>query len=288
MKRSDLPSGAQDAARIGSLQFGRLTSRARMSPAFLICGAQRCGTTTMYRTLRQHPSILPPVLHKGVHYFDTGYLRGRGWYQAHFPTNLTAAVVKRRTGTDAMTFESSPYYLFNPLAADRIARDLPGVRIIVLLRDPVERAYSAHTHEKARGYETETFEKALELEDSRLAGEEAKIIADPSYVSFSHQHHGYVTRGRYLDQLLRLEKAVGRERLHVVDSDDFFDQPEPIWRETLDFLGMPANSIPIFEKHNARPRSPMSESLRAELTAGYLADDERLAEWWGRTPSWRR
>jgi hypothetical protein len=288
MKRSDLPAGAQDFARIASLKFGRLTSRARMTPAFLICGAQRCGTTTMYRTLRQHPSILPPVLHKGVHYFDTGYLRGRGWYQAHFPTKLTAAVVKKRTGTEAMTFESSPYYLFNPLAADRIARDLPEARIIVLLRDPVERAYSAHTHEKARGYESESFEAALELEDSRLAGEEAKIIADPAYLSFSHQHHGYVTRGRYIDQLLRLEKAVGRERLHVVDSDDFFDRPEPLWRETLDFLGMPSDSIPVFEKHNARPRSPMSESLRASLAQGYLADDERLAEWWGQTPSWRR
>ena len=70
-----------------------------------------------------------------------------------------------------MTFESSPYYLFHPLSAERIARDLPGVKVLVLVRDPVERAYSAHAHELARGYETEQFERALELEEERLRGE---------------------------------------------------------------------------------------------------------------------
>ena len=69
-----------------------------------------------------------------------------------------------------ITGESSPYYLFHPLAAERIARDLPDVRLVVLLRDPVERAYSAYTHERARGFETETFARALELEPERLAG----------------------------------------------------------------------------------------------------------------------
>ncbi len=242
----------------------------------------------MYRTLSQHPAIMKAVLHKGVHYFDTGYLNGRGWYQAHFPLRINAARVRRRTGVEPATFESSPYYLFHPLAAERIARDLPGVRIITLLRDPVERAYSAHTHEVARGYETEPFERALELEDERLAGEEAKIIADPAYNSHSHQHHGYVHRGRYVHQVRRLEQAVGRDRLHVVDAEDFFTDPEPVWRATVEFLGLPVGAPPIFEQHNARPRSPMSDSLRASLRERFVEDDEELATWWGKTPSWRR
>jgi hypothetical protein len=242
----------------------------------------------MYRTLSQHPDILKANLHKGVHYFDTGYPRGAAWYAAHFPSTLTARRHERRTGVAPLTFESSPYYLFHPLAAERIARDLPGVRIIVLLRDPVERAYSAHTHETARGFEDEPFQRALELEDTRLAGEEDRILADPNYYSHSHQHHAYVRRGRYLPQLERMESAVGRDRLHVVDAEDFFTDPEPVWREVVAFLGLSDESVPVFERHNARPRSAMPETLREQLTEEFVDDDERLAKWWGRTPSWRR
>ena len=204
MNAKSLPPWLQNVGQDAVLRFGQVTARARMSPGFLICGAQRCGTTSMYRALSQHPAVLKAVLHKGVHYFDTGYLNGRGWYQAHFPLTMTARRVSKKEGVEPLTFESAPYYLFHPLAASRIAKDLPDVKIIVLLRDPAERAYSAYTHEMARGFETESFERALELEDARLGGEEEKIIADPAYNSHSHQHHGYVHRGRYLPQLQRL------------------------------------------------------------------------------------
>lgn len=269
-------------------RLGALTSDLRMLPAFLITGGQRCGTTSMYRTLSQHPAVLKPVLHKGVHYFDTAYDRGPRWYRGHFPLRLTAARVRRRTGVEPQTFESSPYYLVHPLAADRIAADLPGVKLIVLLRDPVERAYSAHAHELARGFEDQPFERALELEDERLAGQAERLVADPTYQSPSHQHHGYLARGRYVEHLLRLERLVGRDRLHVVDSHEFFTSPEPVHAAVLDFLGLPALGTPVFERHNARARVPMDETLRSRLTEHFAPYDEQLATWLGRPPSWRR
>ncbi len=162
LRRSPAVKRSVQALTVG---FGRLTSRARMTPEFLIIGGQRCGTTSMYRTLAQHPNVLKAVKHKGIHYFDTDYQRGMDWYRAHFPLRRTADAVERRTGVRPLTFESSPYYMFHPLAAERIARDLPGVKVLVLLRDPVERAYSAHAHELARGFETEDFETALDLEE---------------------------------------------------------------------------------------------------------------------------
>ena len=167
MALTHVPAPARRAAQVTAATAGRLTWRARMQPSFLIAGAQRCGTTSLYRALSQHPAVVKAVLHKGVHYFDVGYHHGPGWYLGHFPLQATG---RRAAGDAAMTFESSPYYLFHPLAAGRIARDLPGVRVIVLIRDPVERAYSAHAHELARGYETGTFEQALALEAGRLAG----------------------------------------------------------------------------------------------------------------------
>ena len=276
----------QAAARATARTTGRITASARMRPAFLIVGAQRCGTTSMYKTLAQHPLVLPAVLHKGAHYFDTGYGHGPSWYRGHFPLQATA----RRAAVDGrlpITGESSPYYMFHPLAGERIRTDLPDVRLLVLLRDPVERAYSAHTHETARGYETEPFARALDLEPTRLAGEAERLVADPTYQSHSHQHHAYVTRGRYAEQLERLEKLFGRDRIHVVDSQRFFTDPEPVFAGVVDFLGLGAASGIRFEQHNARPRSPMPDALRTRLEDRFAESDAALGRWLGAAPSWR-
>ena len=277
----------QELARATARTAGRLTASARMTPSFLIVGAQRCGTTSMYKTLSQHPMVLPAVLHKGAHYFDTGYGHGPAWYRGHFPLWVTARRAAPAPGRLPMTGESSPYYLFHPLAGQRIASDLPGVKLLVLLRDPVERAYSAHAHETARGFETEPFERALELEPIRLAGEEAKLVADPAYQSHSHQHHAYVARGRYADQLRRLEGLFGRDRIHVVDSQRFFTDPEPVFAEVVDFLGLGGTSGIVLDKHNARPRVPMPDSVRAKLEHRLADSDAELETWLGAPPSWR-
>jgi hypothetical protein len=276
---------ARRTVRAVSRTVGRLTNAQRLRPGFLIVGAQRCGTTSMMKTLGRHPSVVPAVFHKGVHYFDVNYDHDLAWYVGHFPTRRSA---RRVGGPAAVTGESSPYYLFHPLAAERIAADLPGVRLIVLLRDPVERAYSAHTHERARGFETDEFARALELEPARIAGEAARLRADPRYDSHHWRHNAYVTRGQYIEQLERLESLFGRERLCVVDSQDFFDDPAPVFAAVERFLGLPAATGIAFERHNARPRAPMPAALRARLDAHYRPYDERLAAWWGRTPSWRR
>ena len=267
---------------------GRLTAELRMTPQFLICGAQRCGTTSMYQALRQHPAVMRPVMRKGVHYFDVDYARGMRWYRAHFPLNAAAQLRQRRHASPVMTFESSPYYLFHPLAAERIAADLPDVKILIMVRDPVERAYSAHAHELARGFETEPFERALELEDSRLAGEEERLIAHPTARSESYQHHAYVRRGCYIDQILRMVAAMGHDRVCVIDAGDFFADPLDGWRVVTDFLRLDDARIPVFGRYNARPRSAMPASVRRFLEQRFEDSDARLARWWDRVPSWRR
>jgi Sulfotransferase domain len=284
------PAPVKRVVHLGSRSYGRLTAAARMTPSFLICGGQRCGTTSLYRALAAHPVVLKAVLHKGVHYFDTSYHRGLGWYRGHFPMRGTAARIEARLGVPAQTFESSPYYMYHPLAAERFARDLPGVKVVVLVRDPVERAHSQHAHELARGFETETdFGRALALEESRVDGEAERMRAEPGYRSFSHQHHAYRGRGEYVTYLERLALHVGRERIHVVDSAAFFAEPEREYDAVLTFLGLPRLGYPPFERHNARPRAnALDPRIRAELRQHYLRYNVRLAAWLGRTPSWCR
>jgi hypothetical protein len=269
---------------------GRATWAARTLPSFLVMGAQRCGTTSLYRALAAHPLLLKPVLHKGVHYFDVGYAHGMTWYQGHFPLRAGAAVLARRHGVAAQAFESSPYYLFHPLAGERIAADLPGVRLIVLVRDPVERALSAHAHELARGFEREAcFECAIDLEEERLAGAEESLRALPYSAHHAHRHHAYLARGRYAEQLERLEPLFGRGRILVLDSHRFFAEPERVYDRVLEFLGVPHLGYPAFERHNGRERpAQLPGSVRRRLSDHFEEFDGRLVRWLGGEPSWRR
>lgn len=277
---------ARRTARLVSHGYGRLTYGSRLEPAFLIAGAQRSGTSSLYRALSEHPNVLPAVLQKGVHYFDLNYAQGMPWYRSHFPKTASSDRLRRTTGRAGVTFESSPYYLFHPLAAERIARDLPGVRVISLVRDPVERAFSAHAHELARGYESETFERALELEPERTRGERDRMVADPTYNSFALQHNAYLQRSEYIDQLEHLAASVGRDRLLVVDSHRLFEDAGPAMAEVFDFLDLPQPENVVFEQHNARPRTPMPDGLRERLEDHFRPFDERLAQWLGWTPRW--
>lgn len=254
------------------------TSHFRVLPDFLIIGAQRAGTTSLYRYLAQHPAVGPVVLTKGAHYFDTGYGQGIDWYRTHFPTRWQAAAIERRTGVPMQTGEGSPYYLFHPLVPARVARDLPDIKLIALLRDPVERAYSQFQHETARGFEDLGFAEAIDRESERLAGEHERLLADPAYRSFEHQHHSYQARGRYADQILAWHAVLPPERLLILHMESFFAAPEEGFARVLRFLGLPAWEPPAFERYNARRYSSMAPEVRRRLEETFDEPNRRLAE----------
>ena len=280
---------ARRTAHWGLVTAGRPIYRARMLPSFLIVGAERCGTSSMYEVLSWHPAVFSAILpRKEVHYFDYSYAHPLSWYRCHFPLRARAALAARGTGVAPVAFEASPSYMCHPLAPERIARDLPGVKLIVMLRDPVARAYSSHTMRVGWGVETEPFERALELEDSRLAGEAERMAADPSYVGYNWRHFAYRTRGQYAEQLEQLDRLVGRDRIHVIDSGEFFASPARVYDQVLDFLGLPDAGHPAFDPPRTRSRPPMPDSARKALEEHYRPYDERLAAWLGHEPSWRR
>ena len=280
---------ARRTAHWGLVTAGRPIYRARMLPSFLIVGAERCGTSSMYEVLSWHPAVFSAILpRKEVHYFDYSYAHPLSWYRCHFPLRARAALAARGTGVAPVAFEASPSYMCHPLAPERIARDLPGVKLIVMLRDPVARAYSSHTMRAGWGVETEPFERALELEDSRLAGEAERMAADPSYVGYNWRHFAYRTRGQYAEQLEQLDRLVGRDRIHVIDSGEFFASPARVYDQVLDFLGLPDAGHPAFDPPRTRSRPPMPDSARKALEEHYRPYDERLAAWLGHEPSWRR
>jgi hypothetical protein len=284
--RAALPHRVKVAGREASVRLGSITAAGRQLPSFILVGAQRAGTTSLFRALMSHPLVFSANFYKGVNYFDVNYTRDFSWYQAHFPTT---AYLRSRTLAhpgQPVTFEASGYYLFHPCAAERMARHVPEVRILAMLRDPVERAYSAYKHELARGFESESFETAIELEDDRLEGEADRMAADPGYRSLSHRHHGYVHRGQYAEQLARIRQYFPADRIHVLESESFFERPEETYRDVLDFLHLPRVLPDRFDRWNARPSAPMPEPTRARLRAHFRDHDRALADMLGREPAW--
>lgn len=266
------------------MPFARATARWRMMATFLVVGAQRAGTTSLYNYLAQHPDVGRVRLGKGVHYFDTSATKPMSWYRAHFP--LDPAVVPFKRGP-VHVGEGAPYYMFHPAAPRRIEAALPEVKIIAILRDPVERAHSQWVHETARGFETLPFIEALEAEEGRLAGEEDRLLADPGYNSYSHQHHSYVARGRYDLQVERLWETFGRERVMIIAASRLFAEPAAVYADTLTFLGLKPFDA-VYEVHNARAYAGIDPEVAAWLNRRFEVSNARLVELLGPDFDFRR
>jgi hypothetical protein len=284
------PSGAtklaRRAARWSAQAYARPTAGLRLLPDYLVIGAQRAGTTSLHRYLVQHPGVRTMLRTKGVHFFDVNYGRGMAWYASRFPSRLYAWTVARRHGLELRTGEASPYYLFHPHVPARVAEHLPRVKLIVLLRDPVQRAYSHYQHEVARGFETLSFEEAIEAEPARLAGETERLAAEPLYNSFAHQHHSYLARGRYHEQLERWRARFPDDQLLVLSSERFFREPEGTFRRVLDFLELPPFTPDAYERHNAHDYRRMGAAVRERLVEHYREPNRRLYESLGQDFGW--
>jgi hypothetical protein len=282
-----VPTPLQRTGRRAYLRVGVTTAHLRLLPTFILIGAQRCGTTSLFRALRAHPQVVRAAFRKGVNYFDLNYYRGLDWYRGHFPL---IEIARRRTAGhgEPAAFEASGYYLYHPFAIERIARDLPDVKLVAMLRDPVERAFSAYKHEYSRGFEWESFERALELEDERLIGEIGRMRADPTYESFPHRHHSYRHRGHYAEQLGAVFQHFPRSQVHIIDSEAFFGRPAAEYGRLLEFLGLRPYEPASFPRYNAETSAPMAEETRDRLRRYYQPHNERLASLLGRSPQWAR
>ena len=250
----------------------------RMTPGFLVIGTKRGGSTSVYHWIARHPAVAPCRTQKGTHYFDVNHGRGRDWFLSGFE--------KPAPGW-SITGEASPYYMFHPLAPARIARTLPDVKLIAVLRDPVARAWSHHQYESARGTETLPFAQALACEDERLAGEEERLRADPSYESFSHRHHSYLHRGHYAEQLTTFYDLFRREQLLVLQSEALFADPEGQLARVWDFLGLGQVSLQGLSAMKAGSYDAMPSETARRLRDYYAPHNERLSELLGVDFGWR-
>jgi hypothetical protein len=283
------PHHWRERAKQGLVRYGEQTSDQRAVPDFLIIGTKRGGTTSLWKYLIQHPLVprlFPAWNTKTSHYFEENWHRGEQWYRSHFPTDRRRQALERRHGSPPRVGEAAPLYMFHPLAPGRVHALMPRVRLITLLRDPVERAYSHWKERRTEGREPLGFAEALAAEPERTAGERDRLIADPNLFSEAYDWHTYRARGRYLEHLEPWLELFDREQMLFLPSESLYRDPAGTYREVLRFLGLPPHDLGRYEVFNDRKSAPMEPHLRADLVEYYRPHNEALASRLGMSFEW--
>jgi hypothetical protein len=241
----------------------------------MIIGTMRGGTTALFDYLSRHPNVSAP-LRKEVHYFDFNWHRPRSWYDAHFPLAC-------RQPAGAITGEASPFYLSHPRVPGRVQQLAPDARLVVLLRNPVERAISHYAMAVQGGWERLPIQEAFARPEATQPLETA-LTEDPR-LDAAHRHRAYLVRGLYADELARWLEHFDRRRILVLRSEDLFADPLATYRRTEGFLGLPPSDPGPLEPINAARRPEVDPALLAELEELYAEPNRRLAQLLG-TPLW--
>lgn len=244
-------------------------------PDFVVLGTQKGGTTSLHLLLDNHPGVFLPAC-KEVHYHSLHDDQPIEWYRDHYG-EATAQQVRG---------DITPYYLFHPRAARNIRRTIPEARLIVLLRDPVERTLSQYFHARRLGFESLDLEAALAAEDERLDGAEQRLVL-PGSRDHSHQKHSYASRSRYEQQLSRYETLFPAEQMLVLKSEDLFNHPGVTWTRLLQFLDLPPRPVPRLPAANSgsgeasRVPQVLRQKLRLRLSSTATAMRVRYGIDWG-------
>lgn len=242
----------------------------RELPRYSVVGAKRAGTSSLNEYITQHPHAFHGFVEKGCRYYDVNYHRGPRWFERQLPPRAYVDRLEQELGVRPVFGESSPYYSFHPHAAERMARDLPDLRLLFLLRDPVQRAWSHYRYEVARGYEDLSFAEALRSEPGRLSQ------PDPVRRGFSHQHHSYVARGQYGAALTRLLRSYPRESVLVLDSADLFARPAETMAQVLGHVGLAPLALERYPVVKGLGDSPLPDDAADLLRTAFVEDAEEL------------
>ncbi|MBE7323978.1 sulfotransferase domain-containing protein [Nocardioides sp. Y6] len=285
------PRWVKDAANVATRAAALATASQRPAPDFLVIGTKRGGTTSLHNYLLMHPGVLGLFPQsrgkKSTDWFFADSTHSESWYRSHFHTEAHRERVAARVGHPVMGGEASPYYVWDPRIAAKVAAVAPSVKAVMLVRDPVERAWSHYQERTQNGVEPLDFAAALAAEDQRLEGELERMAADPGYHSTAHDWYSYRSRGVYLPQIQNWLQHFDRKQLLVLRSEDLYTDVQAGFDAVCDFLGLGSHTLPTTRTFNASHRkSSVPEPQRSELARFFAPHNAALADFLGRDLDW--
>ena len=263
--------------------YRRATCSKRVLPDVIIVGAMKCGTSSLSAYLAQHPQLLRSLV-KEVHFFDGGldsavdtFKEGHSRYRAYFP-------LKKNMTAHSKAFEASPSYLFNPLVPKRIFDCLPDTKIIVISRNPTDRAISHYFHEKRKGREKLPIMEAFKEEDKRLKS----VLETKDYKSNAFLHYSYKSRGLYKQQIDRYLKYFPKKQILILNSDELFCETNKTLRKVFEFVDVDLKFEvkDLKARHVSKNKSDVDPEVYAYLNSFFLPHNQAFYELIGESYGW--
>jgi len=260
-----------------------ITSPFRVLPDFLVIGVGRSGTTSLYYYLDQHPSIVKSSYDE-IGFFDDNFHLGLSWYRSMFPTIFTRFLTKLKTKY-FMTYEVTPWYVRRPWTARRIKKIFPNIKLIIVLRNPVDRTYS-HYYLSTQNDEKRDFTAVIK-EDMKNISQWNITEKNDSY--FSNQvQNSKLARGFYYEQVIPWFELFSKEQIMIISSEDLASKTQSTLREIFSFLGLPMYDIKNTEKVNVSKYSKMDQETRNLLIDFFRPYNEKLFEYLNREFDWNK
>ena len=271
----------------------RITSNLRTYPDFIIIGSGRAGTTSLYNYLIQHPNIMSSFSHRDqkvadLHFFEYMISNSTNWYRSHFPTKLSKRFREFRTNSPVISGEFTSTYMYHSFVPERIFNLIPSIKLIVILRNPVDKVYSAFSQQFQFKEFTSSFEEYIESEMKRI-----KIIEnEPNFKTFNEDFESIAVpnilrHGIYHTYLKKWLDIFSKKQIYIVDSKDLHDNTQETLDNIFKFLEIPSSNISDTSKVNVGKYSKMDTSTRRGLLDFFSPHNDKLNNLLGTQFDWR-
>lgn len=240
---------------------------------YLIIGTQKGGTTSLNYYLSEHPNIISSMI-KEMPFWSNQVHRGLEWYFSHFPPIPT--------DYNCLVGEATPMNFNSPEVAENLVKFFPNVKLILLLRNPIDRAVSHYYHWLSLKWELSSFEEAIQREINQLEDQKTDFwtkLHNPKI-------QGYLAKGLYIYFLEKWIKVFPREQFLILSSEEFYANPDLKTTEVLNFLGLPEYHLSQYHQYNTRPYPPISESTRRLLNHYFQPYNQKLEDCLGMQFNW--
>jgi hypothetical protein len=245
-----------------------VTGPLRVLPDFLVIGVKRCGTTSLFHNLPKHPSILNSH-HDGIGFFNDNYQLGVNWYRSFFPTIFSKNKIIKKYG-DCKTFDVTTRYIEDRSTAKKIKEIIPNAKIIVMLRNPVDRAYSQFNVSVKEKVETRSFHDAINEEIENIKKENMKNF------EISKNEFDYIKKGMYASQLKPWFDIISKDNIGIFSTEEFKKNNQNIYNMIFKFLGITNCEIKDNKIMEKGDYLPMNYNTRDLLLDFYKKHNEEL------------
>ena len=252
-----------------------LSANQRKSPDFILIGAHKAGSSALYRHLYAHPDLVR-AFRKEPDYFSIKYNNSQNWYKAHFPLSSSKSICG----------DGSPSYFSHPLTASRVKKDLGDIKLILIVRNPVQRAISHYFHSVRYGWQNEEISIEKLAASDQLIADWDRMKTEEGFLSKSYFRLAYLHRGDYAVHLTSWLEHYDLSQILILRNEDLSENPEALYNQAIKFLNLKEWSPESFGRFNVGIPKKYDDSIVNWLKEYYAPKIQEFEEICGRSFHW--